>query len=111
MYWLAVTVWLGRKVVGGVAVGIALAVGVARVFCALAASRHVCEGAGAGIGQRLILLTQDPDKHDQGLQTGGGHLQIIALSIAGEAALEQVHGLEGGGHGVVVRGAGIAGSA
>ena len=60
------------------------------------------------VGQRIILLAQDADEHDEGLQAGRGDLQVISISVAGEAALKQVHGLERGSNGVVVRVGGVA---
>ena len=62
----------------------------------------VLERRSSRPGQRLLLLAQDPDEHDEGLKAGGGSLQIKALAVAGESALEQMQGLQGGGHGVVV---------
>ncbi|CAN3976369.1 Inner membrane protein ypdA, partial [Dysosmobacter welbionis] len=93
---------------GGVSVGVALAVCVAHVFLALGPGGDVREGSGAGVGQRIILLAQDADEHDEGLQAGRGDLQVISISVAGEAALKQVHGLERDSNGVVVRVGGVA---
>ena len=90
---------------GGVAVGIALGIGVAHVLGAVGAGLDVREGeGGASVGQGGVLLSQDPEEHDEGLDTGGGHLQVKALAEAREAAPEEVHGLQGGGHGVIVHG-------
>lgn len=42
------------------------------------------------------------------MQAGRGDLQVISISVAGEAALKQVHGLERDSNGVVVRVGGVA---
>ena len=47
------------------------------------------------VGQGLRLLPQDADEHDQSLQPGGVALQVVALSVAGPAALKEAQGPEG----------------
>ena len=92
---------------GCVAIRIALFIGVAHIMLRLRTFLDVLERRSSRPGQRLLLLAQDPDEHDEGLKAGGGSLQIKALAVAGESALEQMQGLQGGGHGVVVRPVGI----
>ena len=93
---------------GGVAVGVALFVGIAHITGGIGAVHDIVKGSGAGIGQRGFLLTQHADEHDQRLQAGGRQLQIEAAAEGGEAAAEEVHGLQRGGHGIVVDGIGVA---
>ena len=62
---------------GCVAVRIALFIGVAHIMLRLRAFLDVLERRSSGPGQRLLLLTQDPDEHDEGLKAGGGSLQDV----------------------------------
>ncbi|MPM30854.1 hypothetical protein SDC9_77405 [bioreactor metagenome] len=66
-----------------IAVGITLTASVTDIPRRLRAGCDVGERSGAGIRQRFVLLAHQADEHNEGLQPGGGYLQIKAAAIPG----------------------------
>ena len=82
------------------AVGVAFGVGVGRV--GQRPVGHIGKGLVGRAGQRLALLAEKTNEHNERLHARGGLLEVKALAVARVRPAEERESFERGGHGRIV---------